>query len=129
MVREIEPRLDLKRPTFLYDYPASRASLARLKPENPRFAERFEMYMAGLELANGFSELTDAQEQRARFERDHRHRKGFGKNAYTMPEKFLEALEQMPEAAGIAMGVDRLAMIFADRIKIDDVVSFTPEEA
>jgi len=128
MVKEIEPHLGLTRPTFLYDFPSPMASLARLRPDNPEFAERFEIYLAGLELPNGFSELIDAQEQRARFERDRRHRHDSGKQVYPMPERFLKSLEQMPEAAGIALGVDRLTMIFTDSLKIDDVVSFTPEE-
>ena len=129
MVNEIEPHLGVTRPIFLYDYPASLAALARLRPDNPEYAERFEIYLGGLELANGFSELTDAQEQTARFERDRRQRHISGRLVYQMPAKFLKSLEYMPnEAAGIALGVDRLAMIFADRPKIDDVVSFTPEE-
>lgn len=128
MVKEIEPHLGITRPAFLYDYPASLAALARLRPDAQRFAERFEIYLGGLELANGFSELTDAQEQRARFERNRRRRHVLGKEVYPMPEKFLKSLEYMPEAVGIALGVDRLAMIFTDRPKIDEVVSFTPEE-
>jgi lysyl-tRNA synthetase class 2 len=128
MVQEIEPRLRLTGPTFMYDYPASFAALARLKPDNPKFAERFECYIAGLELANGFSELIDAKEQRARFEMDQQHRHDLGKKGYPMPERFLKSLEHMPDAAGVALGIDRLAMIFADRPKIDDVVTFTPEE-
>ncbi|MCP4669436.1 MAG: EF-P lysine aminoacylase GenX [Deltaproteobacteria bacterium] len=126
VVKEIESHLGTTRPAFLYDYPASHAALARLSPEN--FSERFEIYIGGLELANGFSELTDAQEQRVRFERDRRYRESLGKKAYPMPEKFLASLKHMPEAAGIALGVDRLAMIFTDRAMIDDVVPFTPEE-
>ena len=128
MVRDIEPRLGLDRPAFLYDYPAPLGALARLKSENPDYAERFEIYMGGLELANGFSELTDAAEQRDRFERDRQKRKSMGKEIYPMPEKFLRSLKRMPAAAGIAMGVDRLAMIFSENVKIDNVVSFTPEE-
>ncbi len=128
MVEKIEPNLGIKRPTILYDYPAPLAALSRLKPENKKLAERFEIYFAGLELANGFSELTDTSEQRARFERDREKRIGSDKQVYPMPEKFLKALEKMPRAAGIALGVDRLAMIFADRSEIDDVVTFTPEE-
>ena len=128
MVQEIEPNLGVTKPTLLYDYPASLAALARLKPNNPEFAERFEIYISGLELANGFSELTDPQEQRARFEKDQLNRRQSGKEVYPTAEKFLKALEYMPEAAGIALGVDRLAMIFSDSPKIDDVVSFTPEE-
>jgi elongation factor P--(R)-beta-lysine ligase len=128
MVQEIEPNLGVTKPTLLYDYPAPLASLARLKPDNPEFAERFEIYISGLELANGFSELTDPQEQRARFEKDQLKRRQTGKEVYPTAEKFLKSLEYMPEAAGIALGVDRLAMIFSDSPKIDDVVSFTPEE-
>lgn len=128
MVQEIEPNLGVTKPTLLYDYPASLAALARLKPDNPEFAERFEIYIAGLELANGFSELTDPQEQRARFEKDQLKRRQSGKEVYPTADNFLKSLEYMPEAAGIALGVDRLAMIFSDSPKIDDVVSFTPEE-
>lgn len=128
IVKEIEPHLGVARPTFLYDYPASSAALARLKTDNREFAERFEVYLAGLELANGFSELTDAQEQETRFQRDRRQRQRLEKQVYPMPEKFLKALEHMPEAAGIALGIDRLAMMFTGSHKIDQVVSFTPEE-
>lgn len=128
MVQEIEPNLDSECPIFLYDYPSRFAALARLKPDNPEFAERFEIYMGGLELANGFSELTNAEEQRDRFEKECRKRRALGKDCYPLPEKFLKALETMPEAAGVAVGVDRLVMIFADRPTIDDVVTFTPEE-
>ena len=128
MVKEIEPNLGVTKPTFLYDYPVSLAAMARSKPDNLEFAERFEIFIGGLELANGFSELTDPQEQRARFERDLLQRRKLGKKAYPMADRFLKSLEYMPEAAGIALGVDRLAMIFANRPKIDHVVSFTPEE-
>ena len=128
MVNEIEPHLGVTKPTFLYDYPVSLAALARLRPDNPDFAERFEVFIGGLELANGFSELTDPQEQRARFERDLKQRCNSGKQVNPMAERFLKSLEHMPEAAGIALGVDRLAMIFADVSEIDTVVSFTPEE-
>jgi lysyl-tRNA synthetase class 2 len=128
MVAEIEPNLGFPRPTFLYDYPASLAALARLKKDDPRVAERFELYMAGLELANAFSELTDPQEQEARFQRDQERRRDLGKATYPLPEKFLKALPHMPESAGIALGVDRLAMLFCNEKSIDNVVSFTPEE-
>ncbi len=128
MVTEIEPCLGMTAPVLLYDYPAPLAALARLKKGNPKLAERFEIYIAGLELANGFSELVDAKEQRLRFEEHRRQRSNLGKQAYPMPERFLKSLGHMPEAAGIALGVDRLVMILAGRSKIDDVVSFTPEE-
>jgi lysyl-tRNA synthetase class 2 len=128
MVHEIEPNLGITKPTFLYDYPVSLAAMARLKPDNPECAERFEIYIGGLELANGFSELTDPTEQRARFERDMHHRRTSGKQTYPIAGRFLKSLEYMPEAAGIALGIDRLAMVFTNTLKIDQVVSFTPEE-
>ena len=128
MATEIEPKLGVSKPTFLYDYPVSQAAMARLKSDNPECAERFEIFIGGLELANGFSELTDPQEQRNRFERDLRQRRTLGKEAYPMAESFLKSLEHMPEAAGIALGIDRLSMIFANSNEIDHVVSFTPEE-
>jgi len=127
MVSEIEPHLGMKKPTFLYDYPASLGALARLKPGNPSVAERFEIYVAGIELANGFSELNDAREQRLRFEKELEQRALTGKPTSPMPERFLNDLSEMPEAAGIALGVDRLVMLFGDVRTIDEVVAFTPE--
>ena len=104
------------------------AALARLRADSSRVAERFEIYVAGLELANGFSELTDPQEQRGRFEKEQKKRYDLGKKVYPMPEKFLKSLEHMPEASGIALGLDRLVMIFADTLNIDDVIGFPPED-
>ncbi|MCE5283733.1 MAG: EF-P lysine aminoacylase GenX [Deltaproteobacteria bacterium] len=128
VMADIEPRLGLEKPVFLYDYPAPLGALARLKAGEPDLAERFELYMAGLEMANAFSELTDAGEQRRRFEAANLQRRLGGCPVYPMPEAFLDALPRMPaSAAGIALGVDRLAMILADRARIDDVVAFTPE--
>ncbi|MDD2390127.1 MAG: EF-P lysine aminoacylase EpmA [Desulfobacterales bacterium] len=124
---EIEPCLGMDKPLFLYDYPASCGALARLKDGN-RFAERFEMYISGLELCNAFSELTDPKEQRQRFEKEAGERIASGKSAYPSPEKFLAALKFMPESSGNALGVDRLVMLLADCSRIDDVVAFTPEE-
>ena len=128
MVEEIEPNLSQTRPVFLYDYPAAQAALARLKPQDSRYAERFELYIGGLEICNAFSELTDPVEQRKRFEFERQHRRQAGKPEYPMPEKFLEPLGSMPPAAGNALGIDRLAMLFSDSKQIDDVVAFTPEE-
>jgi lysyl-tRNA synthetase class 2 len=128
MVEEIEPNLPQTRPVFLYDYPASRAALARLKPQDSRYAERFELYIGGLEICNAFGELTDPAEQRKRFESEREHRLQSGKPQYPMPEKFLAALGSMPPAAGNALGIDRLVMLFSDSKQIDDVVAFTPEE-
>ncbi len=128
MVEEIEPHLEKARPVFLYDYPASRAALARLKPEDSRYAERFELYIGGLEICNAFSELTDPVEQRTRFELEQKNRRESGKRVYPIPDKFLNALKDMPKAAGNALGIDRLVMLFADSKQIDDIVAFTPEE-
>jgi len=128
MVNEIEPHLGNSKPAFLFDYPASLGALSRLKENDPTLAERFELYIGGLELANGFSELTDAAEQETRFEKEQQTRRELGKTVYPMPEKFLQALRYMPRAAGIALGVDRLAMVFADTTSVNDVVTFTPEE-
>ena len=128
MVRDIEPRLGIRKPTFIYDYPAQRGALARLKPEDKTVAERFELYVGGVELANGFSELVDPEEQRRRFEKENENRRRIGKSAYAMPERFLGELKEMPPSAGIALGIDRLVMILLDAPSIDEVVAFTPEE-
>jgi lysyl-tRNA synthetase class 2 len=127
MVCEIEPHLGMQRPVFLCEYPAELGALARVNAENPEVAERFELYTAGLELANAFSELTDAAEQRRRFEKASRDRRLKNYPTYPLPERFLAALSRMPPAAGIALGIDRLAMILADQATIDAVVAFTPE--
>ena len=127
LVEYIEPRLGIDRPTFIYDYPAKLAALAKIKKSDPTVAERFELYIGGLELANGFSELTDAREQRQRFEEALELRAAKNWASYAMPEKFLTALEHLSPCAGIALGIDRLAMILANADKIDDVVAFTPE--
>lgn len=128
MVCHIEPHLICEKPVFLYDYPVSLGALARSKKDDPTVAERFEIYMGGLELANAFSELTDVDEQSARFMRERAHRRELGKITYPMPEIFLDALHNMPDSAGIALGVDRMIMIFTDSDTIDDVVAFTPEK-
>ena len=125
---EIEPNLGIGQPVFLYDYPASLGSLAKLKPDNTDLAERFELYIAGIELANGFSELIDPKEQKQRFESELILRKGMGKKDIPMPEKFLADLAAMPETAGIAFGIDRLIMLFSNLISIDQAVAFTPEQ-
>lgn len=125
---EIEPHLGQKKPLFLYDYPATYGSLARLKPNNGLLAERFELYIGGLELCNAFTELIDTHEQRERFENELNLRKRSGKQVYPMPKKFLDSLKFMPNATGNALGIDRLVMLFADTTRIDEVVAFTPEE-
>ncbi len=125
---EIEPNLGLEMPVFLVDYPAACGALARLKAGRPEVAERFELYIGGLELCNGFSELTDPSEQRHRFDHESRQRAEAGKTAYPMPEPFLNALGDMPPASGNALGLDRLVMVLTGRSSIDEVVAFIPEE-
>jgi len=128
MVQDIEPHLGHPLPTFLYDYPASRGALARLRVDDPSVAERFELYIAGMELANGFSELTDAKEQRLRFEGEEAYRRSHSKRPYPTPDKFLDELRDMPPSAGIALGMDRLVMLFLDVATVDEVLAFAPEE-
>jgi lysyl-tRNA synthetase class 2 len=124
----IEPQLGMKKPVFLFDYPVELGALARSKRDNPSVAERFEIYIAGLELANGFSELTDRAEQQKRFAAEQQLIKGQGRTVTELPQKFLSSLPKMPETAGIALGVDRLAMILHNAATIDQVVSFVPED-
>lgn len=119
----IEPRLGFGRPTILFDYPVSMAALSRPKPEDPRFAERFEVYVCGLELANAFGELTDAKVQRERFEADLRLKEQLYGEIWPVDRGFIAALEEgMPEAGGIALGVDRLAMLASGADDIDQVL-------
>ncbi len=125
---EIEPRLGWERPVFLYDYPAACAALARRRSDQPEVAERFELYIGGVELCNAFSELTDADEQRRRFQTEHDLRRRAEKPCLPMPEPFLKALPDMPPATGNALGLDRLAMLLADTTTIDEVTAFIPEE-
>jgi lysyl-tRNA synthetase class 2 len=125
---EVEPHLGRHQPTFLIEYPTSLAALARTKPGEPLVAERFELYIDGLEVANAFSELTDPHEQRSRFEAAEETRRASGKMPYPLPEKFLAELITMPEAAGIALGLDRLIMLLTDSNNINDVVAFTPDD-
>lgn len=127
MVAAVEPHLGRGKPLFLCDYPAPLAALARLKEGEAEVAERFELYVAGLELANAFSELTDPLEQRRRFEAARQEQIRNGRQPVPMPEPFLAELEHMPASAGIALGVDRLVMLFAGCTRIDEVVAFPPE--
>lgn len=123
-LRDVEPRLGQSRPVILFDYPRSMAALARIKPGDARYAERFEAYAGGLELANAFSELTDAEEQRRRLEMERRERVKLGRLPYGVDETFVEAVGQMPPAAGIAFGLDRLVMLLTDAPTIKDVLFF-----
>ncbi len=126
LVDQIEPALArLSQPVFLYDYPANFASLARLRPKAPDFCERFELYVGGVELCNGFGELTDPDEQRRRLLADRRRRAELGKPVYPLDERFLAALKEgMPPAAGNALGLDRLLALCAGTAKIADVQCF-----
>jgi lysyl-tRNA synthetase class 2 len=127
---EIEPRLkDSHRPIFVYDYPSSQAALSRRKASDPRFAERFEIFLAGLELGNCFSELTDSTEQKSRFEQEMILRKERGKTSYPIDTELIEALESgIPESAGIAVGVDRLVMLFSNCASISETMYFPANE-
>jgi lysyl-tRNA synthetase class 2 len=125
LIEHVEPHLGQGQLTVLFEYPAPEAALARTKPSDPRVAERFELYACSVELANGFGELTDAEEQRRRFSQamDEKQRR-YGER-YPLDEDFLAAVAQMPEASGIALGFDRLAMLASGAAKIDQVV-WTP---
>ncbi|MFZ2199459.1 MAG: EF-P lysine aminoacylase EpmA [Microgenomates group bacterium] len=129
IANEIEPKLGQKGPTILYDYPVSQAALSKKKVADPRFAERFEVFMGGMELGNCFSELTDWKEQEARCKADLAERKKLGKTEYPMDSDFIDALKLgMPETGGIAVGVDRLVALFADVPDIADTMFFPVSE-
>ncbi|HEY4079028.1 MAG TPA: EF-P lysine aminoacylase EpmA [Rhizomicrobium sp.] len=121
----IEPRLGLGRLTLLTDYPRQEAALARPKPSDPRLSERFELYACGVELANGFGELTDPEEQRARFMAEMDEKERVHGERYPLDEDFLAALAAMPPASGVALGFDRLVMLVSGAPRIDDVL-WTP---
>lgn len=120
----IEPKLGRGKPTFLYDYPLSMAALSKPSKKDPRYAERFELYVDGLELTNAFSELTDVDVQRQRLEEERELRKRLGKTDYSLDEDFIAALSEMPEAGGISLGVDRLLMLLTGTEDICDVIAF-----
>jgi lysyl-tRNA synthetase class 2 len=124
------PQLGRGHPTFVCDYPASQASLARLKPQDPPVAARFELYLDGIELANGFHELTDAIEQRRRFVRDHEVRQARAQVVPPMDERLLAALDAgVPECAGVALGFDRLAALALGVPQLKSAMSFGVENA
>jgi lysyl-tRNA synthetase class 2 len=124
----IEPQLGRTRPVFLCDYPLECGALARPKDEAPHLVERFELYIAGLELCNAFGELIDPAEQRRRFEAEQRLRRQAGKPVAPLPDTFLDALPHMPPASGNALGVDRLVMLLTNSADIALVTAFLPEE-
>ena len=123
----IEPQLAVAGPTFVFDWPAPLAALARPKPGDPRVVERFELYAGGLELANAFGELTDPVEQRRRFEDEARTRATRGKAVYPVDEALLAALPRMPPTAGIALGFDRLVMLVLGMRDIAEAAAFGDE--
>lgn len=123
LAEKVEPNLGMGVPTFLYDYPASMASLSRRKPDDPRYAERFELYVCGIELGNAFGELTDPVEQRRRFYEEMALKKDLYGEEYPLDEEFIAALEYgLPDSGGIALGVDRLAMLATGASRIEDVL-------
>jgi elongation factor P--(R)-beta-lysine ligase len=129
LVEEVEPPLAaLDHGVFLVDYPASQASLARRKPADPRLAERFELTVAGVELCNGFGELVDPVEQRARLEADQGARRERGLPVYPIDERFLEALARVPPCAGNALGLDRLVALTCGTTAIGEGMAFTADE-
>jgi elongation factor P--(R)-beta-lysine ligase len=125
LVEHVEPRLGQGRLTVLCEYPVVEAALARAKPGDPKVAERFEIYACGVELANGFGELTDAVEQRRRFEEAMAEKTRRYGERYPIDEEFLAAVAEMPQASGVALGFDRLVMLASGALRVDQVV-WTP---
>lgn len=126
----VEPNIGRDKPAFVYHFPASQAALAEISTEDHRVAGRFEVYFKGIELANGFRELTDAREQRQRFEQDNRKRVAMSLTEQPIDETLLAALAQgMPECSGVALGVDRLVMLALKAERLSDVIAFPVERA
>jgi lysyl-tRNA synthetase class 2 len=128
MLAAVEPRIGGARPVYLVDWPAPMAALSRTRSDDPRLAERFELYAGGLELANGFSELTDAAEQRRRLLAEQEQRRRLGRPVHPLDERFLAALPRMPAAGGVAVGLDRLLMLLVGAERIEDVLLFPASE-
>jgi elongation factor P--(R)-beta-lysine ligase len=127
MVDKIIPNFSEERPTIILDYPSECASLARLKPGNTQVAERAEVFIGGLEIANAYSELNDAREQEKRFTLEIEQMRSAGKPA-TLPRKFLDSVGDLPECGGIAVGIDRLVMLLCDASSIDEVIAFPADK-
>jgi lysyl-tRNA synthetase class 2 len=127
-LERVEPKLGFGRPCFLVEYPASMASLARLKADDPRVAERVELYADGVELANGFSELVDAAEQRARLVAEQAWRRANGRPVLPVDERFLDAVGQLPACGGIAVGMDRVLMLLLGAKTLSEVLLFPAHE-
>ena len=125
LVEKVEPALKaIRGPVVLKDYPVEAAALSRRKADNPLVAERWELYIDGIELANAYSELTDSEEQRRRFEECADKREMLGKSSYAIDEEFLDAVGRMPPSGGVALGVDRLLMVMTGRSSLDQVIPF-----
>ncbi|EIL75174.1 lysyl-tRNA synthetase [Escherichia coli CUMT8] len=126
----VEPNIGKEKPTFVYHFPASQASLAQISTEDHRVAERFEVYYKGIELANGFHELTDAREQQQRFEQDNRKRAARGLPQHPIDQNLIEALKVgMPDCSGVALGVDRLVMLALGAETLAEVIAFSVDRA
>lgn len=128
--QQVEPHIGQDRPCFVADFPASQAALAQISATNPLVAERFELYFQGIELANGFHELTDSVEQLSRFERDNKQRQKRGLDRMPIDQNFIAAIESgLPECAGVALGIDRLLMLALKCNKIEQVIAFENSRA
>lgn len=121
----VEINIGKKMPCFVYSFPKNQASLARINPKDPRVADRFECYFKGIELVNGFYELSDSKEQFSRFVKDNEQRKALGYEERTIDQRLIEALKHnLPECSGVALGVDRLLMLLTNKSTISDVLTF-----
>ncbi len=130
MTERVQPHLGLDGPLLLYDYPATQAALARVRPGNPPLAERFELYVAGIELANGYQELLDADELRRRNALVNAQRRADGKPPLPEPTRLLAAMEAgLPPAVGVALGLDRLVMLAAGATDVREVIAFPFDRA
>ena len=129
LVEKVIPGFDSRHPTVLLDYPIAMASLARIRRGKPALAERAEVFIGGLELANAYSELNDAAEQERRFKQEIEAFQRDRNRRVVMPQRFLESLPGLPECGGIALGVDRLVMLFCDAVSIDEVIAFHQDVA
>jgi lysyl-tRNA synthetase class 2 len=128
-LNDVEPHLGVNGPTLIYDFPSAVAALARKKKSDPRFAERFELYIGGLEIGDCYTELTDWKEQKQRFDKEMKEIVKQGKTSYEYDHDFIAALKVgLPECSGIAIGVDRLLMLFANTRSVADVLFFPIEE-
>ena len=128
--QHVEPQIGKNRPCFVMDFPASQAALAKISPTNPLVAERFELYFQGIELANGFHELTDGPEQLRRFEHDNVKRQNRGQDIMPIDQNFMAAIKSgLPACAGVALGIDRLLMLALNCSKIDQVIAFENSRA